>query len=242
MGLISGQVERRLSSMLGVDVTFDKLNLSVLGGSVEAQGVTVAAADPATPLLTVRRVRAEISLGAALKKEFVVKSLTIEKPVLTVVRGADGKLNLPPRTPKTEAPTKPDDGNAESWKLDAKKVLVVDAEVHYRDARTGYHASIEQLLAELKEAAGGFEFTLIADSVARRDEPVSVGQLKLTGIAANMPSLLQWQRARLHGSFELGEMLKGKFEVPSLKPAELKTQLDGNFNFDQLRRLLPSSR
>ena len=35
------------------------------------------------------------ALTAALKKEFVVKSLTIEKPVVTIVRGADGGLNLP---------------------------------------------------------------------------------------------------------------------------------------------------
>ena len=246
MGLMRGQIERKLSSMLGVDVSFEKFNVSLLGGSIDAQGVTVSGADPSTPLLTVRRVRAEISLTAALKKEFVVKSLTIEKPVLTIVRGPDGKLNLPtrPTTSDTSATARQtsdsaaSEGDSGSWKLDAQRVLVVDAEVHYRES-TGYHASIEQLLAELKQAGAGFEFTLLADSVARRDVSVSVGPLKLSGTASNMPSLLKWRQARVGGSFELGEMLRGKLDIPSLTPPEVKTEFQGSFNLDLLRKLLP---
>lgn len=247
MGLVRGQIEKRLSAMLGLNVSFDKFNFSLLGGSVEAQGVTITGPDPsAPPLLTIRRVRAEISLGAALKKEFVIKSLTIEKPVVTMTRGADGRINLPSKpgsATTSETSTDEASGDGDSWKLDAQKVLVVDAEVHYHEAN-GYRASIDGLLAELKQTAGGggFEFTLFASAAGRRDVNVPVGPLKLNGIANNMPSLLQWQQARIAGSFELGDLLRGKFDIPSLKPFDVNTELQGSFNLDKIRKLLPSGK
>ena len=86
MRLVREQIEKRLSRMLGAEVTFEKLNLSLLGGSIDAQNVVISTPGGGTPLLTVRRVRIEVSLAAALRKEVVVKSVTIEKP--TVLRPA----------------------------------------------------------------------------------------------------------------------------------------------------------
>jgi uncharacterized protein involved in outer membrane biogenesis len=250
MGLLRGQFERRLSSMLGADVRFEKLNISLLGGTLDVEGITVSSpGEGATPLLTVKRVRAEVSIAAALKKEFVVKSLTIEKPVLTVVRDANGQLNLPPKLSDTSAtPRQTSDATSDtrasedgggSWKLDAKRVLVVDGEVHYREA-SGYHASLERLLAELKQVAGGFEFTLMADSAGRRDVEVPLGSLKMNGTLSNAPTLAQLQNASIAGSFEFGDVLRGKIEVPSIKPLEVKTDLQGTFKLDLIRKLLPS--
>ena len=42
-------------------------------------------------------------LGRALKGEFVVTSVTIEKPVVTLIRSADGSMNLPKRKSKASA-------------------------------------------------------------------------------------------------------------------------------------------
>src|SRR4051812_9776399 len=181
MRLVQRQVEKRLSGMLGAEVTFEKLNLSLLGGSIDAQNVVVSAPGGGTPLLAIRRVRVEVSLAAALKKEIVVKSVTIEKPILSLFRGADGRLNLPSRLSVdlsdasgqmtdvvSDTVASPDAPKA--WKFEAQKVLLVDGEAHFRD-ETGYHASAEKVLAEVKAVAGGFEFTLMADSWGRRDQP-----------------------------------------------------------------------
>src|SRR5688500_10224175 len=97
MGLLQEPVERKLSALVGAEVTFENLSVSILSASVDARGVTVAGDDPAAPVLTIKRVRAELALAKALRKEFVVKSLTIEGPVLSVVRRADGRTNLPRR-------------------------------------------------------------------------------------------------------------------------------------------------
>ena len=76
MRLVRQQVEKRLSAMLGAEVTFEKLNFSLLSGTIEAQGVTVThGRTDEQPLLTVRRLKAELSIGAAFKKELVINAL-----------------------------------------------------------------------------------------------------------------------------------------------------------------------
>src|SRR5688572_16767914 len=97
MGLLKQPVERKLSALVGAQVTFEDLSVSVLSASVDGRGVTVAGDDAGTAVLTIERVRAELALAKALKKEFVIKSRTIEGPVLSVVRRADERTNLPRR-------------------------------------------------------------------------------------------------------------------------------------------------
>ena len=258
--------------MLGADVTFEKLNFSLLAGTVEAQGVTVAGHNPAVPVLTVRRLRAEIALGAAMKKHFVVKSLTLEAPVVTLARGADGRLNLPTRFRPTDAPSPPppppspppppasagpasvaggqttDDASdpdvmgeaAGSWSFEARKVLLVDGEVHVRDASSGYHFSLEQMLAEIKEADGGLEFTLIVDSAGRRDAPAELGQVRMTGRADHVPDLSHWQRASIRATVEVADALRARVEVPSLNPPEATAEVNGAVDLAALPALLPA--
>lgn len=266
MGLLKQPVERKLSAMLGAEVTFDKLNFSLLGGSVEAQGITVAGDDPAVPFLTIRRVKAEISLGAAMKKQFVIKSLTIEKPVVTIGRSADGGLNLPRRFRPDDAPPTahplsdtdrrtsdtmsdgarndrseggPGDDLGGSWKFEARKVLLVDGEVHFHDA-SGYRASLERVLGEIKEAGGGQEFTLIVESAGRRDRPADLGQIRMTGRADNVPDLSQWQRASVRATLEIADALQARLDLPSLKPLDAKAELSGSIDLQALPALLPS--
>src|SRR5437763_16567803 len=95
MAILQPAIERKLSSLLGAPVTFDKLNVSLIGGSIEALGVR------AGDFLTIAKIRAEIAIKKALKGVIVVKSLTIERPAVTIARRDDGTLNFPRRKPST---------------------------------------------------------------------------------------------------------------------------------------------
>ena len=255
MGLLQHSIQNRLSALLGARVTFDKLNFSLLGGSVDAHGVTVVTDDANTPLLTVRRVRAEISLRAAFKKEFVVKSLTIEKPVVTLVRGADGQLNLPNRAQR--APASAADASAAAgqtsdavsdtsgseaaegtWRFEARKVLLVDGEVQFRD-HSGYHAVLAEILGEVKEANGDLEFTLIVDSASRRDRPTAPLEIRMQGRAANVPDLSHWQRADVHGTVEVGDSLRLRVHAPSLRPIAAHAELSGTADLREITAFAP---
>jgi hypothetical protein len=98
MSIFQQPIERKLSALLGAEVCLERLKLSLLGGSLEAFGVTVGGG----PVISVGRVRAEISVAKALAKQMVIKSLTIEKPVVSIVRRADGSWNLPKRAAADE--------------------------------------------------------------------------------------------------------------------------------------------
>ena len=67
MGILQQPVQSKLSQLIGAEVRFEELKVSLLAGSIEARGVTVAGDDPARPVLTIRKVRAEISIPRALK-------------------------------------------------------------------------------------------------------------------------------------------------------------------------------
>jgi uncharacterized protein involved in outer membrane biogenesis len=249
MRLVRQQVEKRLSAMLGAEVTFEKLNFSLLSGTIEALGVTVTTGRTGPqPLLTVRRLKAEVSLGAAFKKEISISSVTIEKPIIHLLRGADGQLNLPskslsdaPRqTTDTSSDSDTSDASGSSTKFEAKKILVIDGELHFTDAKTGYRASVEPILADVKQANGGFEFTVMAERAQRTDQPAELGALRLHGHARNMPTPLQWQQARITASIQTGEMLRGQIDVPSLQPIDAKAQLGGTIDVSQVLQLLPA--
>src|SRR5678816_3734740 len=174
MRFLQQSVQAKLSKLIGAEVRFDNLSVSLLGGSIEARGVTVAGDDPGHPVLTVQRLRAEISIPRALKKEIVIKSVTIEGPVLSIVKRADGHTNLPKpgkaeRAASSRMKTldevvpaeRPDDAGG-AWKLEAQRLLLVDGAVRFHaDARPGTEAldvSADSIVAEVKLAGGGLDF------------------------------------------------------------------------------------
>jgi hypothetical protein len=262
MGILQQPVQAKLSKLLGAEVRFENLNVSLLGGSIEARGVTVAGDDPSEPVLTVRRVRAEISVPRALKKEFVIKSLTIEAPVLSVVRHADGRTNLPKpikgaddeggaRPDEAKEDRKPapaDDSAGGAWKLEAQRVLLVDGAVRYRAEATpgggqALDLAAESILAELKAASGGFDFTCIVESVTSRGAtPVDLGQLRLAGRADGVADLSQILKARLTATIEASdELLRADVSVPSIKPLEASVRASGAAGVAKILPLLPAS-
>ena len=89
MAILQPVIERKLSSLLGADVSFEQLNISLLSSSIEAIGVK------AGDFLTVARVVAKAAVARALKGEIVVSSVTIEKPIVNIAK-------LPKRAAKSK--------------------------------------------------------------------------------------------------------------------------------------------
>ena len=117
-------------------------------------------------------------------------------------------------------------------------MLVVDGEVHYRDA-SGYHASVEQLLAELKEADGGLDLTLIADSAGRRDQPADLGQIRANGRADNIANLSQWRKASVQGNLEIVNRLRLRAHAPAVDPLDVKLEFNGSLSLAEAAKFLP---
>jgi hypothetical protein len=251
VALLQQPIQRKLSALIGADVTFEKLNLSLLGGSIDAIGVTVAGRDKSLPpVLTIARVRAEVSIKRALKGEIVVKSLAIERPVVNVVRRSDGATNLPerveadiaaPPTPPALTASPDEEEDKSRWSFDVEKVLLVDGTAHVAIDLTGgtYRASVEKLLAEMKRSGDGYALTVVADSVGRRDVQVDLGQLRGTGTIGGAADLTAQPRASLEATIELGQLLKLTVRSPQIKSRAAEFMATGNVELAAIRPLLP---
>ena len=90
-------LEARLSSTLGREVRVGKIRLSILSGSFSADDLSISD-DPAfskTPFLTARSLKVGVELKPLIfSKSVRITRILIEKPVVALVRGRNGKWNF----------------------------------------------------------------------------------------------------------------------------------------------------
>jgi hypothetical protein len=244
MSLLRQPIERRLSAFIGAEVTFDKLKLSLLGGSLEASGVTIAGDDAGAPLLTVRRIRAEISVARALAKQIVIKSLVIEGPVISIVLRADGSANLPQRSPADpivqtidpheheEAEKTEEDDEPSSWRMEAQRVTLVDGQIRFRDQTGGsaYFASAEQIGAEIRQVDERITVSASLENVGRRDVPVNLGPIHLTALFSDIDDLSQLGKSPVEAKLEWTGGLVADVNSQGLSGEEISVEGSGPFD------------
>src|SRR5690606_1400520 len=103
MNFLRPLIQRKLSELLGTPVEMDQLDAAPLKGEALARNVRIAGDDPVHPLLRIDAIRFAISLMGMFQKRVIVKSLTIDRPVVNLRRTLDGRWNLPPRTVEEKA-------------------------------------------------------------------------------------------------------------------------------------------
>ena len=242
MRFLRRPLQHTLSRLLGADVTFERLDVSLVGGSVDAAGLVVAGSPGGPPLLTVRRLRAAISVSKALGKEIVVKSLTLERPVLNLAGPAPraGSPRPPPPVVERDDLDGADDAPT-AWRLEAQKVLVVDGAVRIRatTAAGTYDVAASGVLADLSAAGAGMDFTCIVESLRRNNPDVDLGEVRVTGRADGVRDLSQWPRARVVARLDAGKLLKADVNLPSVRPVEAEARVTGELDLALLASLLP---
>jgi hypothetical protein len=241
MRLPKEMAERKLSAALDARVTIDALNVSLLAGSLDVIGVTVTAHGTIEPLLLVRRIKADVAMSAMLRKEVVIKSVVVEGPTVSLVRRADGALNLPKREGKANAaPTpgqdEPDDDVPSAWKLAAEKVQVLDGSVHYRDG--AYHASAERIVGELLQKAGEIHVTVLAASVGRRDELLDLGEARAHAVF-RATEIAKLPAAPFNATFDVGDVLRGTVNSASITSQHADVDVHAKLVLALLSKLLP---
>ena len=244
MAIVKPAIERKLSSLLGATVTIDKLNVSLLGGSIEAQGITVRGVDCNTPFATCALVRAEVSRTRALKGEIVVKSLAIERPIVSYVECDHGTASNFPRRPMIEFHTDESDdsdglgGEKTSWTLDVEKVLLVDGQASAK-LDSGYEVSSGRILAQLNRDDGDYVVTFLAEAVARRDNPAAVGTIGVTGRLTHVPSIIELAKAGVMIDVQVGDFAQVRCTSPTLRPQDATVEFEGKFALAKLLDVLP---
>ena len=115
---LESMIQRKLSELLGREVTFEKLTASLLSGSIECQGVRVAGnAGDDPPFLTIQRIRADVAVGRALKGEIASVRWRSRSPCLTSSGTPTGRPTFPDLTAARRATrTMIRNGGRSTWK------------------------------------------------------------------------------------------------------------------------------
>jgi uncharacterized protein involved in outer membrane biogenesis len=239
VAIVKPAIERKLSSLLGAAVTFDELKVSLIGGSIEGLGVTIRGVDASVPFVTIARVRADVAVTRALKGEIVIKSLAIERPVVTFVRTARGVSNFPHR-PSLEFHVEEEPSEEKtSWKFDVEKILLVDgkATVTLED---GYELSSGRVLGQLNREGDDYTVTLLAEGVSRTDQAVDVGTVGVAGRITHAPTLVDILTcAGLNLDIQIGELAQIRYSSPTMRPQDGRVEFEGKLDLKSVLSLLP---
>jgi uncharacterized protein involved in outer membrane biogenesis len=228
-------LEKKLSELLGADVSFDRVKLSPLSGKLEVINLSAKARGESEPFLSVPRIEAKIAMARALKQEISIQSLRIERPMV--------RLPLP-ITPKRRESTQPTTDRPEiskAWQFEADDVLVVDALVHFDGA--GYRAIAENTTISLKRDESGIAITLMAQTLGRVEPNVVLGAAKLNGhIATRDFTKLATSPVTLAG--EIADKIRVQAKTDSIASRMVDARIEGTLDSAHLSRLVeqPGSR
>lgn len=109
--LLKGQLERRLSETLGRPVTVDRVAVRPWALEAQADGLAIAGAAGGSPLLTLERVRVNVSASSMFRLAPVIEALEVVRPEVHVARTAAGHYDIDDLlqrfAPKPDAPEAP---------------------------------------------------------------------------------------------------------------------------------------
>jgi hypothetical protein len=134
-------IEAKLSAALGAAVKFGQLKVSALLGTVTAENMTIAGESPDRPMLSVRRITAQLSVSKALLGQISIKEMVIEGPQLTL-------------TPKFRPPAPP--SGRGSGKFEAQSIRINQGSITFQ--KDSHMISIEQISGAITQHAGNIEF------------------------------------------------------------------------------------
>jgi uncharacterized protein involved in outer membrane biogenesis len=228
-------IEKKISSLLGTEITFGELNVSPLMGKAEAVNVVIAGDEPGKPLLTIRRMEGKIAIGKLLSGEFEIKSLLVEEPRVFLNRRDDRGFNLPRPAPAapTAAPEKP----KQEWHLEAQSIRVVGGQFVFQ--HNAYQATAENISGEMKCHAGVTTATLHIRSIGRRDVPVEFGSANVTGELHDEDILTGLADAPIKATWKFVTGLELSINCPALSGRRATVELHGPLDVKLWQAALP---
>ncbi len=139
-------LEDQISALLTGRIEIEDVDLALLRGEAAVEGVRVFGADGGEPPVAFGQLLANVSLVGFPFSEVVVENLHLLKPVVRVVREADGTLNLerlpaPPaedeESEAAEEPVPPEDEAAleddSGWPIGLTRLALQDATISFVD-------------------------------------------------------------------------------------------------------------
>lgn len=245
MNFLRQPIERKLSNLLGMAVSIGQLDVAIFKGSATARNVVIGD-DPTEPLLRVEAIRFDIAIGRALQKEIQVRSLTIEKPMLTLVRRPDGTWNLPRVARKSSDSTGSGSdssaGDEGRWTFDLTRLLLVDGSVRLKlqlSESAGWELSADKVLGEIARQGTDLRFSLMCDALRAAGWAEPIGDLKLAGRLGSFETFRTITGCSLQASVDLGRDVRLTAASDRIDSGAFGVVLDAAVEVAELITLLP---
>ncbi len=233
MSVFLPMVRRRLSAMLGAAVEIADLNVSPLRGEALARGVRVG--DSHKPLLTIDAIRFKISIREAIRKRFVVESLTLDRPVIDLSQSSEGLWNLPTGSQASGSVEDRDDAGPS---FDANHVFMVDGAFGLSMFVAGVQTQINVhgVMAELKREGERLRLTLLGAKGAVNGQPL--GELRIAAEVGPIANLASFKQAAATAQVELGSLMKLNLGADRIGGGTMTVALESNLEMPQIVTLL----
>jgi uncharacterized protein involved in outer membrane biogenesis len=243
-------IEKKLSRLLGAQVTFGNVSISLLRGSVEADDMVVAGGG--RPLLKIKHIKAEVSIAKAMSGQIAIKSLLIDRPVATIVLKADGTTNLSGKhtenandataTTDSAQPTSSSAPETSStFQFSMRELHLTGGEVHFHDETGGsnYHVYAEQISGQIQEQGRQTRVSFKVDSFGRRDSVVVLPPVQLNGSFASPGELSQLLGAAMQIELTGGNRLRATIASPGVGSRKGTIDAAGTTNLKEMMDLIP---
>ena len=152
----------RIHSSTGIRATISRLDYNLLTLTFRAGGVTLAADGSRAPFFSAEELR--LNLPWAFLRGLAVESFEADNPSLTIVREADGTLNLPRSADPAAASV--------SGPLDIGRFLVRGLRLRYDDRSAGVLVNASDIVIVLEQSTGG----ILSGAMPRAAVSVSVDE------------------------------------------------------------------
>ena len=158
---VGSWVVTRLQSAAGVQATIARLDYNLFTLTFSTGNVTLVAEGSSVPFLTAEAVRVDLP-WTIVRGRIAVESLEIDNPSVTIVREADGTLNLPTGSGAASEPA--------PASIDVGRFVIRGLRVRYEDRPAGVLVDARDIEINLERPPG----SLLTGRLSAREAAVRI--------------------------------------------------------------------
>lgn len=200
------RIEKAASEATGLEVSVGGMDLDILPSlAVAAEDIRVKG--ETSEVLSADEVKIAVALGPLLSRRLEVTHVRVERPVINIVRGKDGRYNFEGRKAARKKPEQEEKGALPLEDVLAEKISIVGGRLTYTDEATGNKTAVKDFDINIKDVSvGGLsekqEAPALLKSIAFRGD-LEVGSFEAGNYRiSDISSAYVWKE----GVFDIGPM------------------------------------
>ena len=230
----------RLTQTLGHTVKADKIEISYLPVAVHMVNLAIAGDpdDVATPLVLAKNSQINLRVLPLLLGQFQPGKISLDSPVVTIVRDADGRYNYEPQAGKRQRAgdgAKPSEKVANVLPLFAITALqVTNGTLRYRDLKNGGDLIVDQIQLTVSDPAPDEDIEIDLTAAVMSAKP----NLQFTSRIGPIAGIRDHRDYPIDGALDAQQLDLGKVNraLPQLRRATPRhLRFDGIYDIKSLK-------